>query len=90
REGMTNDYVRILQEYLTYIHRTIPEIPEVSNTGYFGPITKSAVQAFQRYAGIPENGVVGAATWDGIAGLYSDLRFGAEKRPYQSPGYTIQ
>lgn len=90
REGMTSDYVRILQEYLTYIHETIPEIPAVSNTGYFGPVTKSAVQAFQRYAGLPENGVVGAATWDGIAGLYSDLRFGFEKRPYQSPGYTIQ
>ncbi len=90
REGMTSDYVRIIQEYLTYIHETIPEIPAVSNTGYFGPVTKSAVLAFQRYAGLPENGVVGAATWDGIAGLYSDLRFGFDKRPYQSPGYTIQ
>ena len=24
-----------------------------------------------------------------IAGLYSDLRFGTDKRPYQSPGYII-
>ncbi len=89
REGMTSDYVRIIQEYLSYIHETIPEIPAVSNTGYFGPLTRSAVLAFQRYAGLPETGVVGAATWDGIAGLYSDLRFGFMKRPYQSPGYTI-
>jgi len=90
REGMTSEYVRIIQEYLSFIHETVPEIPAVSNTGYFGPVTKSAVLAFQRYAGLPETGVVGAATWDGIAGLYSDLRFGFEKRPYQSPGYTIK
>lgn len=90
QEGMTSEYVRVLQQYLTYIHRTIPSIPEVRDTGYFGPITKSAVMAFQRYAGFTPNGAVGAVTWDGIAGLYSDLRFGYEKRPYQAPGYTIR
>lgn len=90
QEGMTNEYVRVLQEYLTYIHRTIPTIPEVRNTGYFGPVTKAAVTAFQRYAGLSPNGAVGAVTWDGISGLYSDLRFGYEKRPYQAPGYTIR
>ena len=90
QEGMTSDYIRVLQQYLTYIHRTIPAIPEVRDTGYFGPVTKSAVTAFQRYAGLNPTGAVGAVTWDGIAGLYSDLRFGYEKRPYQSPGYTIR
>jgi len=90
QEGVTNDYVRILQEYLTYIHRTIPQIPEVRNTGYFGNLTKASVIAFQNYRGLTPNGVVGAVTWDEIAGLYSDLRFGYEKRPYQSPGYTIR
>ncbi len=90
QEGVTNDYVRILQEYLTYIHRTVTQIPEVRNTGYFGPLTKNSVIAFQNYRGLTPNGVVGAVTWDEIAGLYSDLRFGYEKRPYQSPGYTIR
>ena len=90
QEGVTNDYVRILQEYLTYIHRTVTQIPEVRNTGYFGPLTKASVIAFQNYKGLTPNGVVGAVTWDEIAGLYSDLRFGYEKRPYQSPGYTIR
>lgn len=90
QEGMTNEYVRVLQQYLTYIHRTVPSVPEVRDTGYFGPITKSAVIAFQRYAGLAPNGAVGAVTWDEIAGLYSDLRFGYEKRPYQAPGYTIR
>lgn len=89
-EGMTNDDIRIMQEYLTYIHETIPEIPAVRNTGYFGPLTKAAVIAFQNFAGLTPNGIVGAVTWDAIAGLYSDLRFGSEKRPYQAPGYTIR
>ena len=90
QEGVTSEYVRVLQEYLTYIHRSIPQIPEVRDTGYFGPVTKSAVTAFQKWAGLTPNGAVGAVTWDGIAGLYSDLRFGYEKRPYQAPGYTIR
>ena len=90
QEGVTSEDVRILQQYLTYISRTIPEIPAVRDTGYFGPLTKASVTAFQRYAGLTPNGVVGAVTWDGIAGLYSDLRLGYAKRPYQNPGYTIR
>ena len=90
QEGITSEDVRILQTYLTYIHNTVQEIPAVRATGYFGPLTKASVIAFQRYAGLTQNGVVGAVTWDAIAGLYSDLRFGYEKRPYQSPGYTIR
>ena len=90
QEGLTSEYVRVLQQYLTYIHQSIPSIPEVRDTGYFGPVTKSAVTSFQRWAGLTPNGAVGAVTWDGIAGLYSDLRFGYEKRPYQAPGYTIR
>ena len=90
QEGVTSDYVRILQEYLSFIHETIPEIPAVRNTGYFGPLTRASVTAFQRYSGLPENGAVGVVTWDAISGLYSDLRFGYDKRPYQAPGYVIR
>ena len=89
QEGMTSDSVRILQEYLTYIHETYPDIPAVNNTGYFGPVTRSAVIAFQNRFGIQPTGVVGAVTWNEIAGVYSDLRYGYDKRPYQNPGYTI-
>lgn len=90
REGITSDYVRIIQEYLTLINKTYPDIPAVNNTGYFGPLTKQAVTAFQRRFGLTANGIVGAITWDAIAGVYSDLRFGFDKRPYQNPGYTIE
>lgn len=89
REGENNDYVRILQEYLTFIHDTYPNIPAVNNTGYFGPLTKQSVMEFQRQFGINPTGLVGGVTWDAIAGVYSDLRFGFDKRPYQNPGYII-
>ena len=46
--------------------------------------------AFQRQFGIDATGIVGAVTWDKIAEVYSDLRFGFDKRPYQNPGYTIK
>ena len=89
REGARNDYVRIIQEYLTFINQTYPNIPSVSNTGYFGPLTKQSVTEFQRQFGINPTGVIGGVTWDAIAGVYSDLRFGFDKRPYQNPGYVI-
>ena len=89
REGSSGEDVRLLQTYLSFIHGTYPEINDVSATGYFGPVTKAAVTAFQRLYGLPENGVVGSTVWDAITQLYSDLRMGMDKRPYQSPGYTI-
>lgn len=89
KEGVNNEYVRILQEYLTFINRSYPNIPAVSNTGYFGPLTRQSVIEFQKQFGLTPNGLVGGPTWDAIAGLYSDLRFGFDKRPYQNPGYTI-
>lgn len=90
REGISGEYVKILQEYLTLIHRTYANIPAVNNTGYFGPLTKQSVIAFQKQFGINPTGIVGAVTWDKIAGVYSDLKFGFDKRPYQNPGYIIK
>jgi peptidoglycan hydrolase-like protein with peptidoglycan-binding domain len=90
KEGITDEYVRILQEYLTFISNTYPDIPPVNPTGYFGPVTKASVTAFQKRYGIPANGVVGADTWNEIATVYSDLRFGSQKQAYQFPGYTIR
>lgn len=89
REGVTDSNVRIIQEYLSYINRTYSNIPAVNATGYFGPLTKQSVIAFQRQFGIPPTGVVAGVTWDKIAEVYSDLRYGTDKRPYQNPGYII-
>ena len=90
REGMTGEDVKILQEYLSFINQTFPNIPAVENTGYFGPVTRSSVLAFQRQFDLPVNGIVGGPTWNEIAGVYSDLKYGFDKRPYQNPGYVIQ
>lgn len=90
REGVRGEDVRIIQEYLTYINQIYPNIPAVENTGYFGPVTRSSVLAFQREFGLTPNGIVGAETWDKIAEIYSVLKYGADKRPYQNPGYIIQ
>ncbi|MCD8187709.1 MAG: peptidoglycan-binding protein [Ruminococcus sp.] len=40
KEGVSGEYVRILQQYLTFISQTYPNIPAVNDTGYFGPLTR--------------------------------------------------
>ena len=89
REGAESETVRILQEYLNYISGSIPEIPGVSPTGYFGPRTRASVEAFQRLYGLPVTGYVEAVTWDRIADLYSDLYVGARLREGQYPGFAV-
>lgn len=89
KEGSSGREVKLLQEYLTLINKSYPNIPSVNNTGYFGPVTRSSVLAFQRQFGLSPNGIVGITTWNEIAGLYSDLKYGFDKRPFQNPGFTI-
>ena len=89
REGDSGESVKIIQEYLSLINNTYSNIPAVNNTGYFGPLTKQSVTAFQKQFDINPTGIVGAVTWDKIAEVYSDLKYGFDKRPYQNPGYTI-
>ena len=48
------------------------------------------MQAFQREYGLTANGQVGPVTWDAVTGVYSEMKCGAGKRPYQAPGYTIR
>ena len=89
RLGSRDDAVRVLQEYLRLIAATIQEIPTVSVTGFFGEQTQAAVRAFQSYAGIPQNGMVGSVTWNAITNLYSDLYNGSRLGEGQFPGYEI-
>ena len=90
REGMQNEYVRTIQQYLTEIHNDYPQIPAVTATGYFGPLTKNAVTAFQRVFGINPTGYVGAETWARIGEIYSEVKYGYIKPAGQFPGYTIR
>lgn len=90
KEGITNNYVRTIQKYLSYIHESYPNIPEVSMASYFGPLTKNAVISFQRQFNLNANGVVGEKTWNKIAEVYSALKYGYKKLPYQFPGYVMR
>lgn len=89
RQGSESDVVRVMQEYLNYIARFIPEIPSVNPTGYFGTQTQESVIALQRLVGLNPNGVVGAITWGEITGLYEDLYSGNRSNDGQYPGYAV-
>lgn len=89
RLGSENDAVRLLQEYLNRIAASIPELPSVTPTGYFGNQTQAAVLAFQNFAGIPANGYVEFVTWNAITSLYRDLYAGNQVGDGQYPGYPV-
>ncbi len=89
RIGVEDDAVRLLQEYLNFISRYIPEIPSVNPTGYFGTRTQEAVVAFQNYYGVTPSGIVGPVVWGGITDLYSDLYNGSRLNDGQYPGFDV-
>jgi hypothetical protein len=51
----------------------IPQIPSVTVDGIFGQKTLESVLAAQRYFGLPETGIVNAATWEEIYDQYSGI-----------------
>jgi peptidoglycan hydrolase-like protein with peptidoglycan-binding domain len=63
REGSNGDVVRSLQQVLTNgapgQWNTTPSAVD----GSFGPHTKASVMAFQKWGGVPSDGVVGDQTW---------------------------
>ena len=88
RLGAESDVVALMQRYLNRIAEAYPDIPTVNPTGYFGNMTEEAVTAFQRLFGLPENGIVDAATWDEIMNIYSDLE-NPSPREGQFPGSDL-
>jgi len=67
--GSRGDDVRILQQYLNDLAPTYPSIPRLTVDGSFGPITQSAVMAFQRIFGFQANGIVNQTTWNFLVSL---------------------
>ncbi|MBQ4044245.1 MAG: peptidoglycan-binding protein, partial [Clostridia bacterium] len=78
--------VRQLQQYLSDIARTYSAIPALTADGVFGSRTAEAVRAFQRLFGLEVTGSVGAATWQEIGDVYSDLTEGAKTSGAQYGG----
>jgi len=67
RVGSRGDEVRLVQTWLNSVRQNQPDIPELQVDGIFGPITQSAVIAFQRAFGLEPDGIVGPITWGELA-----------------------
>jgi peptidoglycan hydrolase-like protein with peptidoglycan-binding domain len=68
RQGSTGAAVTRLQTMLNKVH---PPKPPLATDGDFGPLTRAAVVAFQREAGLEPDGIVGPLTWAALEGRYS-------------------
>jgi peptidoglycan hydrolase-like protein with peptidoglycan-binding domain len=73
QNGDSGDKVRHLQYMLSVLSAYINSIPPLEIDGIFGPATRNAVIAAQRYFGLPQTGVVDEATWDEIYDQFSGI-----------------
>ena len=73
QEGNTGDKVRHLQYMLSVLSAYIQNIPSVAVDGVFGPATRDAVMAAQRWFGLPETGQVDDRTWDEIYDQFAGI-----------------
>jgi len=64
--GSTGENVRVIQSALSTIRAENPSIPQLAVDGIFGPITQSAVVAFQRIFNLAPDGIVGPLTWGAL------------------------
>ena len=74
RRGSTGTAVRELQFYLYLMSAYESSIPTVSIDGSFGAATETAVRAYQRFAGLTVDGIVGRTTWNSLYRTASRLR----------------
>ena len=72
-EGDTGDKVRHLQYMLSVLSAYIQNIPDLEVDGIFGPSTRQAVLAAQRWFGLPQTGAVDEATWDEIYDQFAGI-----------------
>ena len=79
--------VEHLQYMLSVLSAYIPQIPAVAIDGIFGPATRAAVIAAQQRFGLPQTGVVNAATWDEIYDQFSGIETTSWRDPEDFP-YT--
>ena len=73
QSGDTGDKVRHLQYMLSVLSAYIQNIPPVEVDGIFGPATRNAVLAAQRWFGLPQTGTVDESTWDEIYDQFAGI-----------------
>ena len=74
RQGSTGRDVITLQYILDYIAEFYPVIPAVTIDGVFGGATAWAVSSFQRMMNLPQDSVVGPATWEALYDAFWGIR----------------
>lgn len=77
--------VEHLQYMLSVMAAYIPEIPNLTIDGIFGPATRNAVLAAQRRFGLPQTGIVDYDTWDEIYDQYSGIETTSFRDPENFP-----
>lgn len=73
REGNRGPGVQVLQYFLAVVGAFYEELPILTAAdvdGIFGPKTRDAVLAYQRFLNLPETGVVDRATWNALVSTY--------------------
>ena len=74
RNGSSGTAVRELQFYLYLMSAYESSIPAIAIDGQFGASTEAAVRAYQRFAGLTVDGIVGRTTWNSLYDKASTLR----------------
>ena len=87
--GSRGDYVRYLQYILSVLSNYIQEIPPLQIDGIFGPSTRSAVLAAQRWLRLPETGVIDDITWDELYDQYSGIENTTLRNKETFPNSTV-
>ena len=87
--GSSGQKVRQLQYMLSVAAQYIPSVPSVSVDGIFGQGTQNSVIAFQRWAGLTPDGIVGPATWNTLYNQVSGVLSASQAPSYQYPGSPL-
>ncbi len=90
RIGARGQSVRQLQFMLRVLSEYINDIPPVTEDGIFGQQTQNAVIAFQRFAGLTPDGIVGPATWSALYDRASSIAGVSKNLSPQYPGSPLR
>ncbi len=85
QEGDSGEKIRHLQYMLSVLSAYIPSITPIQIDGIFGPATKDAVIAAQRWFGLPETGEVDDPTWEEIYDQFAGIENTSLRDPEDFP-----
>lgn len=89
QQGSRGQKVRQLQYLLQVVAEYVPTIPEISQDGIFGPATQAAVIAYQNFAGLTPDGIVGPATWNSLYRRVAGIIGSEPASSFQYPGRPL-